>query len=99
MRQSKRGRVKVRQRHPARLGGISLFAGRRIRRSECGRKSRPAPFEMRGGGRWGEGTIYRAPTQQDLIRRGRGEEKSRSSTARPALAFASGGKSQPLRSG
>jgi len=25
---------------------ISLCAGRRIRRSECGRKSRPAPFEM-----------------------------------------------------
>jgi len=24
-------------------------AGRRIRRSECGRKSRPAPFEMTGG--------------------------------------------------
>src|SRR5213082_1014633 len=27
---------------------ISLCAGRRIRRSECGRKSRPAPFEMTG---------------------------------------------------
>src|SRR5260370_1102411 len=27
-------------------GEISLCAGRRIRRSECGRKSRPAPFEM-----------------------------------------------------
>src|SRR5229473_3021164 len=26
-----------------------LCAGRRIRRSECGRKSRPAPFEMTGG--------------------------------------------------
>ena len=28
---------------------ISLYAGRRIRRSECGRKSRPAPFEMTVG--------------------------------------------------
>jgi hypothetical protein len=27
---------------------ISLCAGRRIRRSECGRKNRPAPFEMTG---------------------------------------------------
>jgi hypothetical protein len=27
---------------------ISLYAGRRIRRSECGRKSRPASFEMTG---------------------------------------------------
>src|SRR5882724_1669289 len=29
---------------------ISPYAGRRIRRSECGRKSRLAPFEMTGGG-------------------------------------------------
>ena len=28
---------------------ISLYAGRRFRRSESGRKSRPAPFEMTGG--------------------------------------------------
>src|SRR5438067_8710446 len=28
---------------------ISLCAGRRIRRSKCGRKSRLAPFEMTGG--------------------------------------------------
>src|SRR5260370_31611561 len=29
-------------------GEISIDAGRRIRRSECGRKNRPAPFEMTG---------------------------------------------------
>ena len=31
---------------------ISLCAGRRIRRSECGRENRPAPFEMTVVG-WG----------------------------------------------
>src|SRR2546427_13145692 len=33
---------------------ISLCAGRRIRGSECGRKSRPPSFEMTGGGASGE---------------------------------------------
>jgi hypothetical protein len=32
---------------------ISLCAGRPFHRSEMGRKSRPAPFEMTGGGRIG----------------------------------------------
>jgi hypothetical protein len=31
-------------------GEISLYAGRRFRRSESGRKSRPAPFEKTGVG-------------------------------------------------
>ena len=31
--------------------GFLTSAGRRIRRSECGRKNRPAPFEMTDGAR------------------------------------------------
>src|SRR6266851_679542 len=59
---------------------ISLCAGRRIRRSECGRKSRPASFEMTG---WrvgeakrplSEGRDWPAPFEMTGWRVGRGEK-------------------------
>jgi len=40
----------VRERLKRRAERFLTSAGRRIRRSECGRKSRPAPFEKTGGG-------------------------------------------------
>src|SRR6266851_6106023 len=47
-----RERARCRRRYRDKRREISLCAGRRFRRSESGRKNRPAPFEMTG---WGGG--------------------------------------------
>src|SRR5713101_4480659 len=50
-------RLQIRMASEEKRGGreISLYAGRPLRRSEAGRKNRPAPFEMTV---WGWGTVW-----------------------------------------
>src|SRR5260370_11822802 len=70
---------------------ISLCAGRRIRRSECEGKSRPAPFEMTGGReRAGRGKVE---TRRQKLEIG----KERTETPHSSRGRASGAKKQRSR--